>query len=1159
MPIVPKELLRPGKYYLPDGPVEFTAQDLVHIAETGNDMISSGRHIPIPYEHQDDALPRTRAERLAEMVRKHAGWANGFYIDADESLWGLLNIEDEETYHKLPSIRYVSPEIRSYFPADGKVWTNCITHIALTTQPVWKDQKPFDAKDIHDWQGGSVSTGTWAEGVALSLSSSLTRLACIRLSMDDLVTDIPLLMSLESSFVNKSILQFATAHRVPKQGLWFDGAFYPEGHWIPKAKFEQVESTPEGVQHSLDTLRKMLVRVGGRRGREYTKGHAPYYKYHEPSIHDIPADHIQQDKERFPVIGDGTGKVIVWEDPYSGLTHVVHGHKTLTDVLKKRVEGEPAPLVEVVKVSSQTPEEAYGIALHHAIPQQQGSLHRELSRYFRHHEGLTPELLAEIVREVHGHDIDDEMTRKAHALAGLDADNWQKYHARKLKDDRALELAGYEPPVKEQPPEVKEKVSERVQRAEKPPEKPEPSEVEPSTRPSGEVLVRKPDVAGAEPEVAVPTREGVQARPGGEEGGGAVKGLRTETYDYPHSKYEDIPLVSELAVMYWLDPGKAREHLEGIPNRRIESTMNLLRKYKHPVMDEGGSDIDKLWKVVQDAALPYKDHQKSGDFLNRKGWISKLDIEDLYPGSFPGLREKLYELKDDYPEEHYAEEEVPKEVLATEEGLATGGEEPKLKLTPTAEELEESEREVKKAGKAKLSAKIGKYLNKIIADIVGGKEKSREQEEEQVRETVEPEKPEAARKSKKKAEEKPAVGKEEVKPVVPERVAPGGVGTKPGNFEERAADVILKLAQDEELTDDDIKLLAMADTLQLSKDVRELLSKPVEKKEESSEKGELDYEKYLAQMMGGEASPEELEEYREQRRKRRQRKKKLSILGSERVFTDRAVLARAVLTRMSHSGGSMKDYFTDDDDKEGKEDKESKEGGEGKESKAGGGGDKDKVLEEVVKLLEDLGVKLPPDTDSKNFMPHLRAALHAIKEVTEPLGGPSGGMDKTGRGTPKVQEETPNVTMSLRLERVEKRNEYLTEISSSDRLQAVTRVINELVTDGRLTKARGDKMLQALKTHRLSLIEPAERQPYELREVMAQLELAREIQKGHFWTPEERTKNMRSSGSTKLSLGANGDVKEHTPEADMMNAEDVSPERIEEVKNDFWRTVGLKK
>ena len=142
---VRKELLRAGTYHTGRGPVTFTDDDLRQMEATGNAMLAAGLSVPVPLEHQDSAAPLSHADRLAHSVRHNAGWAESFSLDAEGGLWAVLDIEDPEIAHKLPTtIKYVSPEVYPRFvDGAGREWCNAITHIALTPRPVWAKQQPF--------------------------------------------------------------------------------------------------------------------------------------------------------------------------------------------------------------------------------------------------------------------------------------------------------------------------------------------------------------------------------------------------------------------------------------------------------------------------------------------------------------------------------------------------------------------------------------------------------------------------------------------------------------------------------------------------------------------------------------------------------------------------------------------------------------------------------------------------------------------------------------------------------------------------------------------------------------------------------------------------------------------------------------------------------
>jgi hypothetical protein len=207
MPIVPKEILRPGKFYTvtkdKDGKpirnvLHVTKEDLQHLHEVGNMMVQAhGLQIPCCMEHQEGALPKTEEEkrvqlsqRRADSVNHNKGWVDGYHLEKEmgqpKSLWALLDIPDEEFAAKLPTeVRFASPEIRpTYTSGNGVTYSDVITHIALTPKPVWSGQKPFGELPS-DFNNGPLPDGTFAH----PLKERLMQGAGVRLSLDDFISD----------------------------------------------------------------------------------------------------------------------------------------------------------------------------------------------------------------------------------------------------------------------------------------------------------------------------------------------------------------------------------------------------------------------------------------------------------------------------------------------------------------------------------------------------------------------------------------------------------------------------------------------------------------------------------------------------------------------------------------------------------------------------------------------------------------------------------------------------------------------------------------------------------------------------------------------------------------------------------------------------------
>jgi len=153
--LVPKEIIRPGTYWYMNPetgePCQLTAtvEDLRYWYEQGNKMREAGLSIPLPFEHQQDARPLTKAERAAQNLQNNAGWVDKFVLHKDR-LFGLCEIDEAANpgiLAKLPrTIKYTSPWITSFTDGDGRAWKGVIGHLALTSRPRITRQEPF--KDV---------------------------------------------------------------------------------------------------------------------------------------------------------------------------------------------------------------------------------------------------------------------------------------------------------------------------------------------------------------------------------------------------------------------------------------------------------------------------------------------------------------------------------------------------------------------------------------------------------------------------------------------------------------------------------------------------------------------------------------------------------------------------------------------------------------------------------------------------------------------------------------------------------------------------------------------------------------------------------------------------------------------------------------------------
>ena len=148
MAILPKEILRVGTYHTAEGEVRVTPRRMRHWVQQFKAMKAASLAVPQPWEHQDDAKPVSRADRLAARASRNTGFVDDLYIARDGSLWANLDVPDPKAAKQIrENVRFVSPEIESVFvDGDGNLWEEGFAHIALTPRPGFARQKPFGAK-----------------------------------------------------------------------------------------------------------------------------------------------------------------------------------------------------------------------------------------------------------------------------------------------------------------------------------------------------------------------------------------------------------------------------------------------------------------------------------------------------------------------------------------------------------------------------------------------------------------------------------------------------------------------------------------------------------------------------------------------------------------------------------------------------------------------------------------------------------------------------------------------------------------------------------------------------------------------------------------------------------------------------------------------------
>lgn len=149
--VVWKEILPgPGTYWYRDQDtgmprtITFTPASIRHLHDSGKAMLAAGLSVPVPLEHQPDALPLSATDAAASRLRHNAGWTRDYRLTPKGGLEASLDIADPHLVEKLSTtIRWTSPYITSFTDGQGRAWQNVIAHNALTTRPRITDQQPF--------------------------------------------------------------------------------------------------------------------------------------------------------------------------------------------------------------------------------------------------------------------------------------------------------------------------------------------------------------------------------------------------------------------------------------------------------------------------------------------------------------------------------------------------------------------------------------------------------------------------------------------------------------------------------------------------------------------------------------------------------------------------------------------------------------------------------------------------------------------------------------------------------------------------------------------------------------------------------------------------------------------------------------------------------
>jgi hypothetical protein len=183
------------------------------------------------------------------------------------------------------------------------------------------------------------------------------------------------------------------------------------------------------------------------------------------------------------------------------------------------------------------------------------------------------------------------------------------------------------------------------------------------------------------------------------------------------------------------------------------------------------------------------------------------------------------------------------------------------------------------------------------------------------------------------------------------------------------------------------------------------------------------------------------------------------------------------------------------------------------------------VVDQVLNLLTEFGVKLPDDTDDSNLVPHLRVALTALlnsQQMEDGTQDPAEMQDATGGGLPSAAPggmpvaSAPSIaTMSVQARAAMSFGERMHRDSIAAR-------IDGLLKTGRCTPAEADAQMRALTAVKLSLTNDG--QPIK-SDVDKWLDSREPVPVGTFWTDKQRSEAVKLSlvpAPTEWRVGASG-------------------------------------
>lgn len=138
-----KEIAKSGVYESPDGNVIITPERMQHWQNQFIRMRAAGLKIPAPYGHQSKANP-DEAEFLES--KYNTGFIEELQLDEKGVLHAILEVPRKEDAERIgTTLQECSPQIRNFYKdGKGRIWQDCLTHVAVVTQPVIPDQTNFE-------------------------------------------------------------------------------------------------------------------------------------------------------------------------------------------------------------------------------------------------------------------------------------------------------------------------------------------------------------------------------------------------------------------------------------------------------------------------------------------------------------------------------------------------------------------------------------------------------------------------------------------------------------------------------------------------------------------------------------------------------------------------------------------------------------------------------------------------------------------------------------------------------------------------------------------------------------------------------------------------------------------------------------------------------